>query len=708
MTEQRRRTSVASERRRRRSARPGRPSRLPDHVHLGATDAPFGRLLRAARRRAGLSQQALAEISGLSVDAIAALERGRRQAHRGPSRCGCWPRPSSSTTRRHCGAARRRVRHSRTVRRELAAARAARPDRRARRRRRRARGDARQRGPRCITLTGPGGIGKTRLALEVARQVAPTFAGGAAWVGLEGVTTRCGVPDMVRSALDLRSAGRRRWSPRSSKISATARCCSSSTTASTSSTPVPTCVAALLAGTSGLRVLATSRERLDVGARRSGRSCRSRVRPTTARLSCSTRTRRAICSCTMRASSTRRSGWRRRTLAAVVALCRRLDGLPLALELAAARTTAMTVDRGGRRAGGRARRAADPARATAPPATRRCWPRSSGASTCSRRSSSSCWCGSRCSPTGARCEAAEAVCVGWRRSLAPTCCRWSRRSSTKSLVVRRDHAGGGADRDARHDPPVRGRAGSLRSTRPTRSTCATRRTSASSPSIAGDRARASTTGRGGSTRSTPRQRTCARRSPGRPAPGYAELGAATAGALWRWCYLRGHYAEGRAWLEDALRARQRLLAGGPGQGGDRRGAPGVPAVRVRGALGAASRRRSRRTARWTTAPARRGRCSGSGAIAREQGRYQDAERLHRESIAIIEATHGPERGRPRSRLHSSSSCGCAATSTRRPRWAPRRSRRSGRPSRASGWCGRCSTSVRSRPTAATSARRGAC
>lgn len=44
--------------------------------------AGFGGLLRRHRREAGLSQEGLAELAGLSVDAIAALERGRRRAPR--------------------------------------------------------------------------------------------------------------------------------------------------------------------------------------------------------------------------------------------------------------------------------------------------------------------------------------------------------------------------------------------------------------------------------------------------------------------------------------------------------------------------------------------------------------------------------------------------------------------------------------------------
>ncbi len=54
---------------------------------------------------------------------------------------------------------------------------------------------------RILTLTGPGGIGKTRLAVELGRQVADRFAGGACFVQLEKVGDASLVPSEVAMAL---------------------------------------------------------------------------------------------------------------------------------------------------------------------------------------------------------------------------------------------------------------------------------------------------------------------------------------------------------------------------------------------------------------------------------------------------------------------------------------------------------------------------
>ncbi len=61
-------------------------------------------------------------------------------------------------------------------------------------------------GARLITLTGVGGAGKTRLAIEVAREVADRFADGVAFVDLTATRDAALVPLLIAQALDLRAA----------------------------------------------------------------------------------------------------------------------------------------------------------------------------------------------------------------------------------------------------------------------------------------------------------------------------------------------------------------------------------------------------------------------------------------------------------------------------------------------------------------------
>ena len=56
---------------------------------------------------------------------------------------------------------------------------------------------------RLVTLTGPGGIGKTRLALEVARRQRSQFPGGTWWIDLASVTDPETVLDQVAGALGM-------------------------------------------------------------------------------------------------------------------------------------------------------------------------------------------------------------------------------------------------------------------------------------------------------------------------------------------------------------------------------------------------------------------------------------------------------------------------------------------------------------------------
>jgi non-specific serine/threonine protein kinase len=56
---------------------------------------------------------------------------------------------------------------------------------------------------RVVTLTGPGGCGKTRLAVEVVGDVASRFSGDACWVDLQGVSEPGLVAPAVGAAMDV-------------------------------------------------------------------------------------------------------------------------------------------------------------------------------------------------------------------------------------------------------------------------------------------------------------------------------------------------------------------------------------------------------------------------------------------------------------------------------------------------------------------------
>ena len=65
---------------------------------------------------------------------------------------------------------------------------------------------------RLVTLVGPGGVGKTRLAIEVAAQADEDFGDGVAFVALAAVPDAALVAAEIARALDVREAGDRRLS----------------------------------------------------------------------------------------------------------------------------------------------------------------------------------------------------------------------------------------------------------------------------------------------------------------------------------------------------------------------------------------------------------------------------------------------------------------------------------------------------------------
>jgi predicted ATPase len=114
---------------------------------------------------------------------------------------------------------------------------------------------------RLVTLVGPGGSGKTRLALEVATHLRQVFADGVSWVPLAGVRDADLVPAHVLSTLGLRSV------PGMSSLHTLIRCLRDQRLLLVLDnfehlSKAALMVSELLEAVPGLRVLVTSREPL--------------------------------------------------------------------------------------------------------------------------------------------------------------------------------------------------------------------------------------------------------------------------------------------------------------------------------------------------------------------------------------------------------------------------------------------------------------
>lgn len=199
---------------------------------------------------------------------------------------------------------------------------------------------------RLVSLVGPGGVGKTRLAIRSATDLARGFADGAWLVELADIRDPAMVSNAILGALDLRS--HTATDPRALVLGYLRD--------RTLLLVVDNCehlleaaavlVSEILRAAPGVRVIATSREPLSVtGEHVIPLPPLELPAPHDAASLAHVRQNEAVALFTERAAAA--SGAFELTTsnqAAVVDLCRRLDGLPLAIELAAVRTRVLPVE----------------------------------------------------------------------------------------------------------------------------------------------------------------------------------------------------------------------------------------------------------------------------------------------------------------------------------------------------------------------------
>ena len=543
-------------RRRRAGARPARGARPPSSRRSSPstrTASGCREQLVLALYRCGRQKEALEAYRAARRTLVEELgDRARPGAARARARRSCATTPSSPRPRRP-SASQSRCR---------------------RRRRRSSAGGSRSRrsprssrdGARLVTLTGPGGTGKTRLALAVAEELARGAGDGAVFVDLSPLAR----PGAARPD----DRGRRSASARASLREPSPSGCGPQRMLL-----VLDNLEQLLAGGAARRGAARARARLrrpgdepgaaaPVGRARvpgpaaaaPGRECGFEQLAANDAVRLFAQRARAVDPAFQLTDANAPS---------VAAICARLDGLPLAIELAAARTQLLPPEA----MAAAARPVARPAR----PAARATSRRGSGRSRATLD-----WSHDALEPAEQALFAQLAVFAGGfaldaAEAVSRTACarRSSRRSSSSSLVRR----------------PIRPSRGSrmLETIREYAASCSRRPASGGRARVGhgehflavaeAARAKIARSGRrrAASTGSTASTTTCARRSPGRPRPASAEPRCACASRDELVLGVRGHLREGRRAFEHAV-ARHRGRRRAPLRA---RARPRAPSSRIR-------------------------------------------------------------------------------------------------------------------------------
>ena len=190
---------------------------------------------------------------------------------------------------------------------------------------------------RLVTLTGVGGVGKTRLALEVAGRLVDEFSDGVWFFELAAVTDPAAVPDAVAAVLGItQQPGKSVAQSVASALEGRSRLLVFDNCEHVVDS-VADLVEAILAASATVTILVTSREGLGVSEEQLWRVPSLDVTSGTESAAVNLFLDRAHS--VVSDFSLAQPG----EADAVVEICRRLDGIPLAIELAASRMAAMTA-----------------------------------------------------------------------------------------------------------------------------------------------------------------------------------------------------------------------------------------------------------------------------------------------------------------------------------------------------------------------------
>jgi predicted ATPase/transcriptional regulator with XRE-family HTH domain len=199
-------------------------------------------------------------------------------------------------------------------------------------------------GARLLTLTGVGGCGKTRLALEVARAVVPSYPDGVWLVELGPLADPRLVPQRVGAVVGVRETPDQSLTTALATALASRRLLLVLDNCEHLLQACAVLVDALLCACPDLHILATSREPIGIGGEVAWRiPSLSMPDPEQPASVAAVQQSPAVQLFVERASAARPAfRLTDRNAAAVAQICWRLDGIPLALELAATRLEALS------------------------------------------------------------------------------------------------------------------------------------------------------------------------------------------------------------------------------------------------------------------------------------------------------------------------------------------------------------------------------